>query len=70
MLLHDRHIKFAARFMKLLPAQLQGQDATRVVIAYFAVGSLDLLGKIDSYEKIYDYLHSLKKPVDSALYRH
>eukprot|EP01130_Rhizamoeba_saxonica_P012526 TRINITY_DN5283_c0_g2_i1.p1 TRINITY_DN5283_c0_g2~~TRINITY_DN5283_c0_g2_i1.p1 ORF type:complete len:346 (+),score=63.55 TRINITY_DN5283_c0_g2_i1:14-1051(+) len=60
---HERYLKFC---VNMLPNQLVGQDCNRVVISYFALTSLDILGLLDKYfdqdrkNAVIEYLYALQ----------
>ncbi|XP_055713157.1 geranylgeranyl transferase type-1 subunit beta [Phlebotomus papatasi] len=45
--LPQKHAKYFARFLNILPARLASHDSTRVTIAFFAVSGLDVLDSLD-----------------------
>ena len=50
--LHKQHRAFLLRCLNLLPHQYQGEDSSRVALAFFGLASLDVLGELDEVYKV------------------
>ncbi|XP_055373445.1 geranylgeranyl transferase type-1 subunit beta [Condylostylus longicornis] len=59
----EKHAKYFARFLKLLPARLSSHDCTRITIAFFAVSGLDVLNSLHILK------NSFKNEIIEWLYR-
>ena len=67
-MVYERHTKFLKRCATVLPPQVQSQDATRVVLAFFSLSGLDLLGALDvmgDKNTIIEWIYSLQVPTSN-----
>ncbi|XP_054718149.1 geranylgeranyl transferase type-1 subunit beta-like [Uloborus diversus] len=61
--LGEKHVKFCLRFLGMIPQRCQSLDSIRLIIAFFAVSSLDLMAalwKLPDKQKIIEWIYSLQ----------
>jgi geranylgeranyl transferase type-1 subunit beta len=59
----EKHVKYFNYLLKGLSHHYKGYDTSRMTIAYFCVGSLDILNSLDSIknkEDIINWIYSLQ----------
>lgn len=71
--LRDKHAKFFARCLTMLPTDAQGLDASRTTLVYFCVAGLDMLNALEPLvekgklkpDSIVDWVYSMQVKLDA-----